>query len=59
MREAVKNYGLLQGEAKRLKEWLEKEFEESKKYESFVESLKNKIDLDQLDLTDLDEFFEE
>jgi len=59
MREAVKNYGLLQGEAKRLKGWLEKEYEESKKYESFVESLKNKIDLDQLDLTDLDEFFEE
>ena len=39
MREAVKNYGLLQGEAKRLKGWLQKEFEESKKYESFVNKL--------------------
>ena len=39
MREAVKNYGLLQGEAKRLKEWLEQEFEEDKKYDSFVQSL--------------------
>lgn len=39
MREAVKNYGMLQGEAKRLKEWLEEEFEEDKKYESFVNKL--------------------
>ena len=39
MRETVKNYGLLQGEAKRLKGWLEQEFEESKKYESFVNKL--------------------
>ena len=37
MREAVKNYGLLQGEAKRLKGWLEKENEESKKYDDFIE----------------------
>ncbi len=36
MREAVKNYGLLQGEAKRLKGWLEQEFEEGRKCESFV-----------------------
>jgi len=39
MREAVKNYGMLQGEAKRLKKWLEEEFEESKKYNNFVESV--------------------
>jgi len=39
MREAVKNYGMLQGEAKRLKKWLEEEFEEDKKYNNFVESV--------------------
>jgi glycosyltransferase involved in cell wall biosynthesis len=39
MREAVKNYGLLQGEAKRLKGWLEQEFEESIKYESFITAI--------------------
>jgi len=39
MREAVKNYGMLQGEAKRLKKWLEEEFEEGKKYNNFVESV--------------------
>lgn len=39
MREAVKNYGLLQGEARRLKGWLEKEFEESKKYDDFVKQV--------------------
>ena len=39
MREAVKNYGLLQGEAKRLKLWLEQEFEENKKYEIFAEKV--------------------
>ena len=43
MREAVKNYGLLQGEAKRLKSWLEEEFEESKKYDNFVEKITNQI----------------
>ena len=39
MREAVKNYGLVKGTAKRLKEWLEVEFEEGKKYEAFVDAL--------------------
>jgi hypothetical protein len=39
MREAVKNYGMLQGEAKRLKKWLEEEFEEDKKYNNFVNNI--------------------
>jgi len=39
MREAVKNYGMLQGEAKRLKEWLEEEFEENEKYHCFVNNI--------------------
>jgi glycosyltransferase involved in cell wall biosynthesis len=39
MREAVKNYGLLHGEARRLKCWLEEQFEESKKYEDFIEKI--------------------
>ena len=39
MRETVKNYGLLQGEAKRLKGWLEQEFEENKKYKSFINKI--------------------
>lgn len=46
MREAVKNYGLLQGEAKRLKGWLEQEFEENKKYDNFVNSLKESFPTD-------------
>tara|TARA_R110002020_G_scaffold50761_5_gene143486 strand:- start:15963 stop:17252 length:1290 start_codon:yes stop_codon:yes gene_type:complete len=37
MREAVKNYGLLQGEAKRLKKWIEKEFTQQAKYDDFLE----------------------
>jgi glycosyltransferase involved in cell wall biosynthesis len=39
MREAVKNYGMLQGEAKRLKKWLVKEFEESRKYEQYTKAI--------------------
>jgi glycosyltransferase involved in cell wall biosynthesis len=39
MRDAVKNYGLLKSSAGRLKKWLETEFEESAKYEDFVEAL--------------------
>ena len=39
MREAVKNYGLLQGEASRLKTWLKKSFNKEDKYNSFLESL--------------------
>tara|TARA_R100001594_G_scaffold25879_6_gene50495 strand:- start:1403 stop:3478 length:2076 start_codon:yes stop_codon:yes gene_type:complete len=39
MREAVNNYGLVKGEAKRLKTWIEKEFSEEQKYHDFVVSL--------------------
>jgi glycosyltransferase involved in cell wall biosynthesis len=39
MREAVKNYGMVKGEAKRLKKWLVKEFAESKKYEQFTKAI--------------------
>ena len=39
MREAVKNYGLLQGEAKRLKNWLEQEFEEKLCYFKFIDAI--------------------
>jgi hypothetical protein len=39
MREAIKNYGLLQGEARRLKVWLEKSFNKEDKYNFFLESL--------------------
>tara|TARA_R110002020_G_scaffold101258_2_gene238694 strand:+ start:2738 stop:4018 length:1281 start_codon:yes stop_codon:yes gene_type:complete len=39
MREAVNNHGLIKGAAKRLKKWLQVEFEEGKKYEAFVEAL--------------------
>jgi len=48
MREAVKNYGMLQGEAKRLKKWLEEEFEESKKCEAFVDSIIEKEEDDNI-----------
>ena len=46
MREAIKNYGMLHGEAKRLKKWLEKEFEENKKYELFVNKLLGIVKID-------------
>jgi hypothetical protein len=39
MKEAYKSHGLLKSEAKRLKGWLEQEFEESKKYSNFVDSI--------------------
>jgi glycosyltransferase involved in cell wall biosynthesis len=39
MREAVKNYGLLQGESKRLKEWIENNFKQEDKYDAFVNAL--------------------
>ena len=39
MREAVKNYGMIKGEAKRLKKWLAKEFEKSRKYEQFTKAI--------------------
>tara|TARA_R110002020_G_scaffold94270_2_gene227050 strand:- start:3139 stop:4416 length:1278 start_codon:yes stop_codon:yes gene_type:complete len=39
MREAFNNYGLLQGQAKRLKEWLQKEFSQEKKYDAFIRAL--------------------
>tara|TARA_R100000900_G_scaffold133531_1_gene110292 strand:+ start:3807 stop:5087 length:1281 start_codon:yes stop_codon:yes gene_type:complete len=59
MREAVKNYSLLQGEAKRLKTWLEKEFDEEKKYNAFIDAI---IDCDPKELNDwlssLDEMVE-
>lgn len=40
MREAVKNYGLIRGEALRLQKWIQEEFSEDKKFDSFVNSLK-------------------
>ena len=59
MREAVKNYGMLQGAAKRLKTWLEKEFDEEKKYNAFIDAI---IDCDPKELNDwlssLDEMVE-
>ena len=39
MREAVKNYGLIKGEATRLKQWIENNFEETEKYDKFVQAL--------------------
>ena len=39
LRDAVKNYGFLKSSSRRLKKWLETEFEESAKYEGFVEAL--------------------
>lgn len=39
MREMTKNYGLANGEAKRLKKWLYKEFDEEKKYQIFVDGV--------------------
>ncbi len=53
MRETVKNYGLVQGEAKRLKVWLENNFQEAEKYDSFVqafygEELKIESEIDDL-----------
>ena len=54
MREAVNNYGLLRGEAKRLKAWIEEEFEQSKKYDHFVKSiLQGEIDIEN----EVDELF--
>jgi hypothetical protein len=53
MREAVNSYGLLKGEAKRLKGWLEKEFEENKKYESFLTKIDSTlIDADYIFVSD-------
>lgn len=59
MREAIKNYGMLQGEAKRLKAWLEEEFEESKKYEHLVECLDELGALEELKDEELDEWIKE
>ena len=54
MREAVKNYGLIKGEAKRLKQWLEENFEETKKYDEFVHALYG----DELELqSEIDDLF--
>jgi glycosyltransferase involved in cell wall biosynthesis len=39
MREAVKNYGLLQGESKRLKKWIENNFKQDDKYSAFINAL--------------------
>jgi len=39
MRETYNNYGLAHGQAKRLQKWIATEFEESKKYQGFVESV--------------------
>lgn len=39
MREAVKNYGLLQGESKRLKKWIENNFKQDDKYNAFINAL--------------------
>ena len=55
MREMVNNYGLAQGQAKRLKDWLKEEFEESKKYNNFVESVwgEKVFDLNSVKIEDL------
>jgi hypothetical protein len=55
MREAVNSYGLLKGEAKRLKSWLEQEFEEGKKYSNFVEGAwgEKVFDYNSIDVADL------
>jgi glycosyltransferase involved in cell wall biosynthesis len=39
MREVVKNYGLLQGESKRLKKWIENNFKQDDKYSAFINAL--------------------
>ena len=39
MREAIKNYGMLRGEAKRLKKWLEEEFKQESCYFKFVDAI--------------------
>ena len=38
MRECYKNYGMVKGTAKKLQKWLKEEFEESKKYEAFIQA---------------------
>jgi len=49
MREAVNNCGLLQGEAKRLKGWLEKEFEDVDKFKNFVTAINGEESLEMID----------
>lgn len=55
MKEAHKNHGLLKSEAKRLKGWLEQEFEEGRKYNKFVEVVwgEKVFDYDSIDIADL------
>ena len=38
MRECYKNYGLVKSTAKKLQKWIKEEFEESKKYDAFVQA---------------------
>ena len=59
MKEAYKNHGLLKSEAKRLKGWLEQEFEKGKKYNKFVECLGDLGALQELKDEDLDEWIKE
>jgi len=59
MKEAYKNHGLVKSEAKRLKGWLEQEFEENKKYKNFVECLGDLGALEELKDEELDEWIKE
>ena len=47
MRESIKNYGVLKGEAKRLKKWILKEFTKEKQYERFVNLAFDGVDFEE------------
>jgi len=55
MREATKNYGLLQSQSNRLKSWLEEQFSQSKKYNKFVEAVwgEKVFDYDSISIEEL------
>ena len=57
MEDVYKNYGLAKSKANKLKKWVCEEFEESRKYEAFIDSIISKDEIEMME--DIEKMFEE